>query len=566
MKKLLLTLVVLGAIGAAAGAYYMRRTTGEVQVNTLPVTRGEIIDAVGATGTLQAVTTVQVGTQVSGTIQDLYADFNSIVRRGQVVARLDPSLLQAQVEQSRANLIRSEADLERNRVALTDAQQKYDRARELAARNLVPQSELDAAKTTVDSAKAALQSSEASVSQARASLNQSQVNLEHAVITSPIDGIVIQRSVDVGQTVAASMQAPTLFVIAADLTKMQVNASVDEADVGRIRPGQHVTFRVDAYPAEDFIGTVSQVRLQPVVVQNVTTYGTIIDVPNDELKLKPGMTANLKIEIAKRSEALRIPNASLRFRPTADTFAALNQALPPELEGGGRGGRGGAPSGGGPAASAGTARTAPAQAAAPEPAAPRPAVPDGEAGAAPSGAGPAAGAEPGAPPSGSGRRGGGRRGRNGGGQDPAAVQAQMLERFRSMTPDEQRQFIDRMRGRGQDVSAFETLLAASSPKPATAQGAGTIDALFAPLAPVESQGRAWVYMDKQIKAVRLRLGVTDGNNTEVLSGELQPGMEVVTSIMLPGATTPAPGGQNSGNPLMPGGGRGGFRGGGGRGR
>jgi HlyD family secretion protein len=156
------------------------------------------------------------------------------------------------------------------------------------------------------------------VSQSQASLNQTQVNRDHTVITAPIDGIVTQRSVDVGQTVAASMQAPTLFIIAADLTKMQVNANIDEADVGRIRPGQHVTFRVDAYPTDTFEGTVAQVRLQPVVVQNVTTYGTVIDVPNPQLKLKPGLTANVKVEIAKRSDALRIPNAALRFRPTPE--------------------------------------------------------------------------------------------------------------------------------------------------------------------------------------------------------------------------------------------------------
>src|SRR5207248_5670663 len=222
---------------------------------------------------------------------------------------------------------------------LVDAQQKYTRAKELAARSLLPQSDLDAAKIAVDSAQATLQSSKATVEQAQANLNQAQVNLDHTIITAPIDGIVIQRSVDVGQTVAASMQAPTLLVIAADLTKMQVNANIDEADVGRIRPGQSVAFHVDAYPTEEFDGTVAQIRLQPVVVQNVTTYGTIINVPNDDLKLKPGMTANLKVQIAKRSDVLRVANAALRFRPTTDVFAALNQPVPPEVQyAGGRGG------------------------------------------------------------------------------------------------------------------------------------------------------------------------------------------------------------------------------------
>src|SRR5437667_2982106 len=224
MKRAAVVLLIIAAIGAGAGAYYMRRNGGDIQVNTSPVTRGDITDTVASTGTLQAVTTVQVGSQVSGNIAWLGADFNSIVHKGQVIARLDPSLFQAQVEQARANLVRSQADVEHNKVALTDAEQKYTRAKELAARSLLPQSDLDAAKTALDAAQAQLQSSQATVVQSQAALSQAQVNLDHCTITAPIDGIVIQRSVDVGQTVAASLQSPTLFIIAADLTKMQVNA------------------------------------------------------------------------------------------------------------------------------------------------------------------------------------------------------------------------------------------------------------------------------------------------------------------------------------------------------
>ena len=216
--------------------------------------------------------------------------------------------------QARANLTKARSELERARVQLTDAQQKYARAKELASQQLLPASELDAAKIAVDSAMAAVARSrprscrsQAAVTQSEASVNQSQVNRDHTIIVAPIDGIVTQRSVDVGQTVAASMQAPTLFVIAADLTEMQVNANIDEADVGRIRPGQQVSFRVDAYPTDNFVGTVTQIRLQPVVVSNVTTYGTVITVPNRELKLKPGMTANVKIEIAKRTQRAAYP-------------------------------------------------------------------------------------------------------------------------------------------------------------------------------------------------------------------------------------------------------------------
>src|SRR4051812_19434830 len=354
MKRAIIILLLVAAVGGGAGAYYMRRNSGEIQVNTSPITRGEIIDTVGSTGTLQAVTTVQVGSQVSGNISWLGADFNSIVKKGQVIARLDPSLFQAQVDQANANLVkaqadvvRAQADVDRAKVTVVDANQKFARAKELDAKGLETRADFDAAKIAVDNVQAALQSSQASfssaqavVTQSRANLNQSQVNLDHCTIAAPIDGIIVQRSVDVGQTVAASMQAPTLFIIAADLTKMQVNANIDEADIGRIRPNQTVTFRVDAYPGEEFQGAVSQVRLQPVVVQNVTTYGTIINVPNSELKLKPGMTANLRVQIARRGDVLRVANGALRFRPTTEMFAALNEPVPPELLGGGRGGRG----------------------------------------------------------------------------------------------------------------------------------------------------------------------------------------------------------------------------------
>jgi HlyD family secretion protein len=589
MKRAIIGLLIVGAVGMGVGAIYVRRGGPEVQVQTSPITRGDIVDTVGATGTLQAVTTVQVGSQVSGNIQMLGADFNSIVKKGQVIAKLDPSLFEAQLQQARANLnqtranlAKAQSDLERTKVQLTDAQQKFTRAKELATKGLVPQSELDAAKIAVDTAQAGLASQQATVTQAQAavtqsqaSVNQNQVNLDHTIITAPIDGIVTQRSVDVGQTVAASMQAPTLFVIAADLTKMQVNANIDEADVGRIRPGQHVTFHVDAYPTDNFDGTVSQIRLQPVVVSNVTTYGTVIDVPNPQLKLKPGMTANVKVEIAKRSDALRVPNSALRFRPTPELFAALNQAVPPEATPGG--GRGRGQGGGRRNADAGGATTG-APAAAPQTSASqqsgvspqgRGTTGSGQAPSAGSGHAPSAGSgqDSSAGSGGSGeRRGGGR------GFDPA----RMMERFKTMSPEEQQQFIARMKDRGQDTSAFEAAAAKPAapsapslrPKYGTAAPAQTIDALFAPLPTVETRGRAWVFMGKELKPVNLRLGISDGTNTELLSAEMQQGMEVVTGVSGLGTTRALPGQGGSGNPLMPGGGRGpgGFGGPGGRGR
>lgn len=336
MKRVFVLLLLLGTAGVAGRAYYARDTAAEVDVRTSALSRGDIVDTVSASGTLQAVTTVQVGSQVSGTIAWLGADFNTIVRKGQVIAKLDPSLLQAQIEQARANVVRAEADLERSRVSASDAEQKLARALQLDAQRLLPRSELDAARFAVDTARAQVRSSEAQVVQAKAALNQARVNVDHTVIAAPIDGIVIERQVDVGQTVAASLQSPTIFSIAADLTRMKVSASIDEADIGRIHEGHPVTFTVDAYPNEAFRGTVQQVRLQPIVVQNVTTYSTIISAPNDELKLKPGMTASVKIEIARRDNVTRVPNAALRFKPSAEIFQALDQDPPPELARGAR--------------------------------------------------------------------------------------------------------------------------------------------------------------------------------------------------------------------------------------
>lgn len=324
MRRVLTTAVLLVAAGSSIYAYYSYgRSAPEPSVATTVVTRGSVVSSVSATGTLQAVTTVQVGSQVSGAILELHADFNSIVRKGQVIARLDPSLFQTQIEQARANLIRAEADRERLDVALADTRVKLSRAAELSSRQLIAQTELDAADVAVRSAEAQVRSSDAQVTQARASLNQSEVNLQHTVIAAPIDGIVISRNVDVGQTVAASMQAPTLFVIAADLADMQVLASLDESDIGGILPGQAVTFSVDAYPAESFTGRVAQVRLQPQVAQNVVTYATVIDASNPRLLLKPGMTANVTIELARRDDVVRVPNSALRFRPSAEVLSQM---------------------------------------------------------------------------------------------------------------------------------------------------------------------------------------------------------------------------------------------------
>ena len=611
MKKIILTLIVLGALGAATYAYYKNKATPEPVVSTLQLTRGDIADTVQATGTLQAVKTVNVGTQVSGVVQNLYADFNQIVKAGQVIARLDPSIIQTQIEQREASVTRAQADLERLRVSLKDAERKLEQAKGLWEKQLIPRDQLDTAELNVSTQRSQIKSSEAGLVQAQADLNAQKVNLDHTVITAPIDGIVIQRSVDEGQTVASSMNAPTLYIIAADLTDMQVLASIDESEVGRMRPEQLVTFRVDAYPNDTFRGTVEQVRLQPSTVQNVVTYSTVINVPNAEYKLKPGMTANVTIEIARKSNVLRAPAAALRYRPTNDVFAALKQEVPAELARGmgGRGGPGG-PGGGGRGQGGNGTGSSPA-AGAPAPAATPPQAQAGQGGTRPQPeAGGARRAEQGSTgsPQGGGDRGGDRpaggstgspRGGRGdmANMTPEERQRRMEERMKTMTPEERERWQARMReggstgstgspwggGRGGSPRAdagtggrgagpggtANAPRRQTAPSPAAASGAMTIDALFAPLPSVESRGRLWLFENKQLRSVPVRTGISDGQWTEILEGgegpALEPGTTVVTNVVTGLEPAARPGQQNpGGNPLMPQ--RGGGPGGGGRGR
>ena len=324
--KFLILAILLGLTTLTLRAYYDRQGSDAPAVTTAAVSRGSVISVVSATGTVEAVTMVQVGTQVSGAIESLDADFNALVRKGQVLARLDPSLYRTAIEQARANLVRAEADLDRLEVMTADAEAKLARATDLSARQLIAATELEAAQVAVLSAAAQARSSAAQVTQARAALTQANVNLQKTVITSPIDGIVIARNVDVGQTVAASLSAPTLFEIAADLSRMRLSASIDESDLGRIAQGQPVTFTVDAYPNETFSGEVQQVRLNPTVVQNVVTYAAIVTAPNPALKLKPGMTANLNVEIQRGEDVLRVPSAAIRFRPNAEVLKSIEAA------------------------------------------------------------------------------------------------------------------------------------------------------------------------------------------------------------------------------------------------
>ena len=280
--------------------------------------RGRIVAKVTASGSLSAIVTVQVGSQVSGTVAALYADFNSTVKQGQLVAKIDPRLFDAAVEQSRANLEAAEGNLAKAKAQAVDGERQATREAALLTASLVAQADYDTTRSTADADDAAVNAAAGAVEQAKAQLHQAELNLAYTNITSPKDGTVISRSVDVGQTVAASLSAPTLFLIAEDLRKMQVDTSVAEADIGKLQPGMLGTFTVDAYPGERFTGKVRQVRNAPQSVQNVVTYDAVIDVDNADLRLKPGMTANCTFVTSNKTDVLRIPNAALRFLPPAE--------------------------------------------------------------------------------------------------------------------------------------------------------------------------------------------------------------------------------------------------------
>lgn len=490
MKRTLLwTVVVLVVAGGLTGAYFYAKSAGSAPpFRTAPVTRGSVNAAISATGTLNAVITVLVGSQVSGQVKELYADFNSQVKKGQVIARIDPDIFDAkvnqaksQVEAAKASVLNQQAAVERARadlgnaqaaqavakaqtakgqVSVVDTQRDLGRKRDLRTKGFIAQADEDAAQAVFDSAvaqqdankaqeqaqaaavrsaeaqlkvtEAMLMSSKAQVSQMEAGLRQAQLDLEHTIIRAPVDGVVVSRTVDVGQTVAASLQAPTLFTIAQDLTKMQVDTNVDEADVSRVKVGLRATFTVDSFPGQVFVGEIVQIRKAPQVVQNVVTYDVVVSAQNTDQKLLPGMTANVRIVTDRKEDVLRVPNAALRFRPPG---------MENERQRPGAGGPGGAPgaSGGGPGAGGGR--------------------------------GP-----------GGGGQGGGERGPGGG----------------------------RGQGRG---------------------GAG------GPGLP----GRVFIVgADGKPEAVQLRLGITDGTNTEVVEGALKDKQEVIVgSTGAPKPNTPA---------------------------
>src|SRR5438034_9947617 len=550
MKRLLSLLAVAVLAGAGVWAYLYTQSIGNAPKYRLArVERGPLTAAVSATGNLNAVITVQVGSQVSGQIKELFVDFNSVVKKGQVVARIDPDIFEAKVNQAKADLAsaksavlnqqaqveRSRADVENARaahaegkaqtakaqVAVVDTKRDLDRKTELFARELIAKSDLDSSQAAYDSAvaqldsaraheqalasaiqsaiaqlrvsEAMLESSRSQVEQKDAALKQTQVDLDHTTIRAPVDGVVVSRQVDVGQTVAASLQAPVLFTIAQDLTRMQVETSVDEADIGRVRLDNPATFSVDAFPNETFRGQVTQIRKAAQIVQNVVTYTVVVAVSNPEGKLLPGMTANVKLVVAEKPNVLKVPNASLRFRPPGESA----EVAPTSRGGGGQGG-GGESQGSG----------------------------------------------------------------QGGGQ-------QMRERLvkaLDLTPEQQAKIdpiLDDMR---QQMIALRSAGLSEQERQATAQRVReAMRARIREILTPEQQtrydefsggegggrgataGRVWVIgPDGKPKAVAVRLGITDGTSTEVVSGDLHEGQEIIAGAL---------GGTNQPNrPSAPGGG------------
>ena len=309
-------LIAAAAVAAAGGFYFLNTREGEIQYKTVPVVRSDLRSTIQATGTLNPVETVDVGTQISGTIKELYFDYNSRVKQGQLIAIMDSASQSAEVAQAQATVASAQADVLNAQAALDVAAKDLARTRELAKRDLIAKADVDADTSTWLKAKANLAAAEAKVAQYRATLEKSRINLNYTRIYSPVDGVVVAKNVEEGQTVAASYQTPSIAEIARDLTQMQVEVNVDEADIGGVHEGQPATFNVDTYPTLNFEGKVTQVRLSPETTDNVVTYTVIVKVQNPDGKLLPGMTANVSLILENRDDVLVVPNSAFRFKPS----------------------------------------------------------------------------------------------------------------------------------------------------------------------------------------------------------------------------------------------------------
>ena len=320
MKKTIISIIILILISSLV-FFIIKGMKSPVKYKTEPIIKGDITESITASGTVNPVTSVSVGTQTSGVIKQLYVDFNSPVKKGQLLAQLDPSILETQVEQGRANLYNAQANLQKIKSIRANDEKTYSRNKSLYERNFISRSEVDLAEATYNSDNAQVASAHAQIAQASAALRNNQTLLRYTRIISPVDGIVVTRNVDVGQTVAASFQTPTLFLVAQDLTKMQIDTNVAEADIGKVQLNQDVEYTLDGYPDMTFKGKVRQIRITPTTLQNVVTYDVVVNVDNKDLKLKPGMTANVSIITSKKKNILMVSNAGLRFTPNTDEDA-----------------------------------------------------------------------------------------------------------------------------------------------------------------------------------------------------------------------------------------------------
>ena len=436
MKKLMTFLVLAGG---AAGAWYLTRDKAAVaapEIVRAAVSRGVITETVQATGFIEPRRRVNVGSQVSGVVKELYVDFNSVVREGQLLAEIEPSLYELQVQVQEANILRLKADLANQELQLDNLRRQLERVEAAFAKDLQNQQQVEAARLTVSMRESQINSAKTQLVQADAALNAAKLNLSYTKIYSPIDGVVINRRVDKGQTVQASLTTPQFFMLSAPLETLRLTAWVDEADIGRVRPGMPVKFRVGTFGQEFFEGEVDAVRLNASRTNEVVTYPVWIRVPNDDLRLRPGMTANVLIQVANSVEVTRIPNDALRFKPTRAIYAALG--LPqPEIE---------------------TVRAV----------------------------------------------------------DLAGDRVVDPTALRTFTPDDE---------------------------------ADTIDELFAPIPKADARATVWTWdpATKEFTSIAVRVGVTDGSMTELLSGDVKPGVELVTSVIIP---MPAGGRGGPANPLM----------------
>jgi len=581
MKKLISFVIILGI--AAAGYYYWDKSKKpEIpEFAKVTISEGEIVEEVSATGTLQAMRTVNVGSQVSGRVTDVLVDFNQIVKKGQILAKIDTALLDTQVQIQEANIQRQEVDLASQRVQLADAKRSLERQRELLEKKLATQQAFEAAELSVKNREAQIASAEKSMVQSQFNLEQAKLNVGYATIPSTIDGVVVDRKVDPGMTVQSSQNVATLFVLAEDLTTLKLEGGVDESEIGKVRQGMTVRFNVDAYPQQTFQGEITMVRLNPTTQSNVVTYTTVAEVRNSDLRLKPGMTASMRIEVSRRDNVKRIPNAALRFRPSNDMYAALKQE-PPTPAGRGGAGRGanGAPGAPGatpaasPAATPGAARstTPPAAAPATPAAAPQAASAEGrgnrQRGGDTGGQNPFQGGQGGERTAGAGG------GRGGGMNTLTPEQQKQMEAIRALPQDQRAAAMAKLGinfgggrggagggrtgggrtggGRGQGAGQAGPVV------PLTQRSAQSIDELFPPIVRNPTRGQVYVLVPPDathkygsLKRLDIMQGITNGTFTELVSGppELEVGTELISNITMPWLAAKTTGTTNQANPF-----------------